>query len=650
MMSITEQKTKPTFLWNLHYACNYRCPYCLLRGRWQDLALNNRQVPLAEWMMAWQRIYERYGRVHIEIGGGEPFSYPDFVRLMTLLSQRHMVSITTNLSQGIEEFVSYIDCHNVNIICAFHPLYVDVDSFIKKVLILKERKLAHTVVFWAYPAQLRLFDYYARRFQEKLLGLSVRLFRGEFDGRVYPQGYTEQERSLILPYLAESDTEELRLGSRLVKGNLCNAGRTYCVIQPNGQVVRCSAEVKEGIFGDFFDQGFKLLDEPLPCEIEICPRNECVNLLVSVAQDSSVAIDRTVALPAEANKGQLKVDFSKEALQVSSDLNSTSYKADQLLQDKELINEKDNISTVNRSQIPPYRVFFTWFLHFKCNYNCTYCSLFHDGSSPEVENRYIDTDRWIDIWQDVKDKYGECELHLTGGEPFTYPGVMDLITKLSKIHTLEFATNFSWEIRPFIDNIPPERVRVGVSFQPEFANFESFLDKVVALHTRGYEIWVNYVAYPPFLKNLGTYKKRVEELGIHFSILSFNGSYAGHSYPKDYTQAERELIGCNTQDETNEKRREWDFGEDRHRVKAKVCRMGQMYAKINPDGQVYRCCTEKGNLILGNIIDGTFRLLEEPQLCTSDNCPCWKSMIVGEEARWQNHWVGPRGVNLRGVD
>jgi hypothetical protein len=66
------------------------------------------------------------------------------------------------------------------------------------------------------------------------------------------------------------------------------------------------------------------------------------------------------------------------------------------------------------------------------------------------------------------------------------------------------------------------------------------------------------------------------------------------------------------------------------------CRNGQMYARIEPDGEAINCCTLRKPL--GNIIKGTFRLLDEPQACTAKDCICWRRMIIGEEERWSNSW------------
>jgi hypothetical protein len=82
----------------------------------------------------------------------------------------------------------------------------------------------------------------------------------------------------------------------------------------------------------------------------------------------------------------------------------------------------------------------------------------------------------------------------------------------------------------------------------------------------------------------------------------------------------------------------WRKGENKV-TKGKLCRMGQIYGRIYPNGDVYRCCADGGLLKLSNICDDTFKLLDEPLECTSENCPCWKSMIVCEEERWTHLWL-----------
>ncbi len=294
-----------------------------------------------------------------------------------------------------------------------------------------------------------------------------------------------------------------------------------------------------------------------------------------------------------------------------------------------------------RRGIAPHRVFFNWEVTYKCNYNCSYCSF--GGASKRKEPRptvYPGIDKWFQAWHSIYQRYGSCEIHFAGGEPFVYPEFMDLIEQLSEIHTMEFSTNLFWDPDDFIKRIRPGRARIGVSFHSEFVDFDTFFLKALSLKGAGFEVWANYVAYPLFMEGMDKYKKKFEESGISMSILPFKGKYDGREYPESYTRQERECLRKLGTSSWTEKTLDFAFDKEKGNVRDKLCHMGQMYAKIHPDGEVYNCCAENA-LRLGNIIDGTFSLLEEPFFCKQSNCPCWRAMVVGNAGYWLEHWPVP---------
>jgi molybdenum cofactor biosynthesis enzyme MoaA len=86
-------------------------------------------------------------------------------------------------------------------------------------------------------------------------------------------------------------------------------------------------------------------------------------------------------------------------------------------------------------------------MNIECNYNCSYCKPL------SYKTTFLCYEKWIDIWQDIYERYGSCHIHISGGEPFIYPDFFKLISELIKMHTLEFSTNLSWDLEPFIKNI-----------------------------------------------------------------------------------------------------------------------------------------------------------------------------------------------------
>lgn len=295
-----------------------------------------------------------------------------------------------------------------------------------------------------------------------------------------------------------------------------------------------------------------------------------------------------------------------------------------------------------RRKIAPNRVFFTWDITYKCNYRCSYCNFNEPTGWMEPEPTvYPGLDTWVEVWRKIYEEYGSCEIHCAGGEPFVYPNFMDLIEKLSKMHTLEFSTNLHWDPEDFIRRMRPGRARIGVSFHPEVVSFETFFEKVLKLKNAGFEVWVNYVAYPPIFNGMQEFKQQFEQIGVAMSLLPFKGEYEDRKYPEGYTEEEKQYLKkCAGADLWTQKTMDFAFVKEKRETKSRLCRMGQMYAKIHSNGDAFSCCSKTARK-LGNLVAGTFSLLEEPFLCEDDNCPCWKGMVISKEQHWAEHWVVP---------
>lgn len=268
------------FNWDIHCACNYRCPYCWFDGKWEQLAGQNKYPPLTELLEAWANVRRRYGSVYIELVGGEPFVYPHFAQLVKELSNIHTIGkITTNLSVDLDEFLKEVQPSKAKLCPTFHPLFADFDPFVRKVLQLKERGMTGPVNYLAYPPQIKSFEHYRQEFDKHGIQLIVMTFWGQYNGIIYPQGYTEQEKAVIERHLYAREGEKSQFQPKKVKGRLCRAGQIYANIKADGTVFRCGGNVPQQI-GNLFRNDFRLLDKPMPCESEFCPCNEWASLLV----------------------------------------------------------------------------------------------------------------------------------------------------------------------------------------------------------------------------------------------------------------------------------------------------------------------------------------------------------------------------------
>lgn len=254
---------KITLGWDLCYACNYRCPYC---GVWEKASERDLSLPPEEWGNIWQRLFEKYGSIHIFLSGGEPSVYPQFFELAKTLTQKHSVEICTNLSWEVDRLIAEISFQVLRIAPTFHPTFADFADFFKKILKVKEYLPDYQVYYVAYPGQIKQMPKHARIFKDEGIKLIPLPLRG--DGFVLNTPEEKQIVEEVSPYRGEKIEYQLQRISP--KGKSCRAGKDYAVIRANGIVDRCS-QYSDGRVGNILDKNFQLFSEPRYCEKEYCP-------------------------------------------------------------------------------------------------------------------------------------------------------------------------------------------------------------------------------------------------------------------------------------------------------------------------------------------------------------------------------------------
>lgn len=575
-----EQNVKISFDWNLILECNYRCPYCWFDGQWEKL--KSKSPPsINKLIKYWDNIYKRYGSVHIDILGGEPFLYPDFIELVKELSNIHTLAIQSNLFQDIDTFVKKIDCSNVKLAGSFHPIFAEFDTFVKKAVILKEHGFSDEVAYVAYPPQIRQIGYYKEKFARERLSLFVRTFWGRYKGVDYPAGYTEEERKNIEPYIGSRSGEKFQIAPKKVKGLLCHAGHKHAVIDVDGRVNRCGGADPHGVIGNFFDERFKLLDGPRPCDSEYCPCNEWSFLLTEKVDGAKIKEGDMITVTPEQ-------------------------KVDSVLKDK---------------------VSITWDIHHKCNYHCPHCWFEGQWAEQEKDNLYLPPMKWSEIWEKMYDKYGKIKIIICGGEPFLYPSFIDIIENISRRHSICIITNGSCDWDEFIQRIEPHDVYLSLSFYSYKVEFKEFHEKVKKLIENGFFVNITYIAYPiQFfdLEKVKFYRNEFKNLGCKcFDINSYWGKYKDLIYPDAYTEEEKKFM--------------IEYSDDPGRItlsakiessKGRLCWAGGKYALIDFKGEVVRCGSS--GVVIGNIRDNNFELLEKPAPCPADFCKCSEYKPVEE--------------------
>jgi MoaA/NifB/PqqE/SkfB family radical SAM enzyme len=235
-----------------------------------------------ELINVWKKIYDMYGECKISITGGEPLYYPNFIKFIKELCKYHKVQVITNLSLEIDELL-YLSHNNLQISPSFHPLFADEKDFINKVLKLKEKGFTNGVSYVAWPGQIKNINLYKKIFNKEGIDFYLQSFFGEYQGKKYPENYSEEEKEIILPFLGKRGNEKFQTEKLVTKGKLCNAGVKYGVIHPDGTVLTCGGITNnhnQKIIGNIFDKNFKLLEKPRECISDLCPCNEWAFLLV----------------------------------------------------------------------------------------------------------------------------------------------------------------------------------------------------------------------------------------------------------------------------------------------------------------------------------------------------------------------------------
>jgi hypothetical protein len=173
---------------------------------------------------------------------------------------------------------------NVEIRPSFHPLFADFDEFLKKFLYIKKLKPHQEVSYVAWPPQIKDIKFYQEKFSKYGISIFLQPFYGEYNGKRYPDSYTEDQLKVIYPFLGNRGGKTFEVKNTNTKGKICLSGVVYAVIQPNNKIFQCGGfslnDDNKPIIGYLGDENFKLLDEPNLCNFDICPCNEGANLIL----------------------------------------------------------------------------------------------------------------------------------------------------------------------------------------------------------------------------------------------------------------------------------------------------------------------------------------------------------------------------------
>jgi len=167
------------------------------------------------------------------------------------------------------------------------PKQTALNAFISRVQKLRMHRFHVLVSLVMTPVLVRNFPELSRYFESHGLSLIPKVMRDQFQGKIYPGAYSEDQKSLIREYLAnarqsyapvvalmgESATinmfadDRFLSYSKIYRGMLCGSGYNFVRIEPDGAVVRCGSGKQ---LGNILLKDITFLDAPKPCDSFYC--------------------------------------------------------------------------------------------------------------------------------------------------------------------------------------------------------------------------------------------------------------------------------------------------------------------------------------------------------------------------------------------
>jgi MoaA/NifB/PqqE/SkfB family radical SAM enzyme len=257
-----------------------------------------------------------------------------------------------------------------------------------------------------------------------------------------------------------------------------------------------------------------------------------------------------------------------------------------------------------------------WHLTNRCNFYCNYCH----PQIRKVLNDGIQESSHAAI-SDAFDKLAdECEILMSGGEPFAFPDFSELCVRLAKRHKISINTNLSLtdEVDKFSRLVTPDRVleiiaAIHIEERERLGHsLEQFAKNYHLLRIAGFKISALYVMFPPLITRSIHDFERLSKLGINnIQAKVFKGAFRGVRYPDGYTQADREVIFQLSGSYPNNE----DYMQGQMNFKGRECAAGRLSVKVNINGSIQRCATVK--IPMGNLFNNEIELYSMDRPCTA---------------------------------
>lgn len=255
----------------------------------------------------------------------------------------------------------------------------------------------------------------------------------------------------------------------------------------------------------------------------------------------------------------------------------------------------------------------SWKMTTACNFDCHYC---YSRKQKEEAGCFPVKE----IIECLKRTNRRCLVLLAGGEVFLIPNFSDICKKFIDAGIrISIETNLSLKdnIEEFVNAIDPSAVEriyasTHISEREKLGLTDEYIQNVLLLKEKGFNVRVNYVLHPLLLKRFGRDYEFFKSKEIALLPRPFVGSYKGLSYPDAYSRKDRALMlsanpGAGRESVLNN-------------TMGVLCSAGKSFIRISQDGEIYRCYGD--NTLMGTVYNDLI-LFEKPKPCPTNRCLCW---------------------------
>jgi MoaA/NifB/PqqE/SkfB family radical SAM enzyme len=259
-----------------------------------------------------------------------------------------------------------------------------------------------------------------------------------------------------------------------------------------------------------------------------------------------------------------------------------------------------------------------WQTNGVCNYDCSYCiqsAKYRRGHPTDAE-----VDQFLAFFAGLA---GSWEIKMSGGEPFAFRGFLErVVPGLAALpHSVSVLTNLSAPpsaLRRFVELVGDKLSVVSASLHLEYTTPEAFIEKAALLRTwlrPETSLVVNSVLVPGTLEGLAEVRRVVEGAGLRYFPQVMKTKHGVFPYAGADLRLVESLAGRNPTS------REANMAPS---YRGLLCWTGVEYFTLEQNGDAWSCRTARRfkQGYLGNVLEGTFGLLEGPRPCAYDICPC----------------------------